>query len=374
MKKIIFICLRYLDDDEKSVTIGGIQTYVTNLINISKNIGLECIVVQPSSHSFRVVHDGVSVLGIVTSEKKGFKRFKYDLFSAAQNVYSQGDILLFATERLSVKTGIQETIAIQHGISWDITKRGNRNLFQRLLFLSKRTIRTLSLLQDSLNVHKLVCVDYNYINWLRTQVDHVELNYITIPNFSFIPNVKFEKAENGIIKIIFARRLQEYRGTRLFASAIGRILDEFDNVEVTVAGNGPDEAFLKGVLNDNRVKFITYSSDDAIRIHSDKHIAIVPSIGSEGTSLSLIESMSCCCAPIATDVGGMTNIIIDGFNGLLIKPSEDDLYDAIKYLLTHKKELDRIAANAYTTCENAFSYKRWESQWTKLLKEIGNIE
>jgi glycosyltransferase involved in cell wall biosynthesis len=42
----------------------------------------------------------------------------------------------------------------------------------------------------------------------------------------------------------------------------------------------------------------------------------------EGISNTLLEAMACGCAPVATDVGGNTELVEDGANGLLV-PSQD---------------------------------------------------
>ena len=369
MKRIIFICLRYLDDKKEKVTIGGIQTYVTNLISIAKELGLECVIIQPSKERFDIVKNDIRILGVITSERKGFKRFKYDLFNASKTVYQQGDIIVFAHEGLSVNTEIKNTIGIQHGISWDITEQEAANAFNRFLFTMKRHIKSFSYIKDSKHVKTLVCVDYNYINWIRTQIQHSITNYVVIPNFSKVPEDYIPKNDDGNVHIIFARRLQWYRGTRIFGEAILKILNNYNNVDVTIAGDGPDETYLRNLLKGKKVQFITYKSDESLDIHRTKDIAVVPSLGSEGTSLSLIEAMACSCATIATDVGGMTNIIIDGYNGLLVKPTVDSLYSAIEKLINNKELRKYISIKAHETVVEGFSYDIWKSKWINVIKE-----
>lgn len=369
MKKIIFICLRYLDDKKEKVTIGGIQTYITNLVGISKELGLECVIVQPSIEQFDIVKNDIRIIGVITSEKKGFNRFKHDLFNATLNIYHQDDIIVFCHEGLSVNTKIKNTIGIQHGISWDITGRKPDTPFKRFLFTMRRHIKSYFYIKDSQREKTLVCVDYNYINWIRTQMQYSINNYVVIPNFSKVPEVVDSKCDDGNIHIIFARRLQPYRGTRIFGEAILRILNNYNNVEVTIAGDGPDETYLKNLLNGKNVKFITYTSEQSLEIHRSKDIAVVPSLGSEGTSLSLIEAMASRCAPIATDVGGMTNIIIDGYNGLLVKPTVDSLYVAIEKLITNKDLRNYISDKAYETVVKGFSYNNWKNKWIDVIKE-----
>ncbi|MGR4357642.1 glycosyltransferase [Escherichia coli] len=84
--------------------------------------------------------------------------------------------------------------------------------------------------------------------------------------------------------------------------------------------SGPEQYLVDELKKEypNSVYQTSYKSEDSIHFHQQYDIAIVPSIGSEGTSLSLLEAMSAKCLVIATDIGGMTNIILDGFNGRMI--------------------------------------------------------
>ena len=237
------------------------------------------------------------------------------------------------------------------------------------MFTVRRHLKSFSYIKDRGRVKTLVCVDYNYINWIRTQMQYSITNYVVIPNFSKVPDEIFSNSQEDDVHIIFARRLQWYRGTRIFGEAILRILDNYKNVDVTIAGDGPDEKYLKELLKGKKVQFITYKSDESLEIHRTKDIAVVPSLGSEGTSLSLIEAMACHCAPIATDVGGMTNIIINGYNGLLVKPTVDSLYNALEELILNKELRTNLSVKAYETVVEGFCYDNWKKKWINVIKE-----
>ena len=227
--------------------------------------------------------------------------------------------------------------------------------------------RVISRLSD---VSHVVCVDHNFPNWLRASSAYQAMPLSVVPNFTKIAPINEKPTDR--VNVIFARRFEKYRGTRVFAAAAKRLLDNYEQVHVTVAGGGPDEAFLKKTLDGygERVNFITYKSGESLDVHADKHIAVVPTVGSEGTSLSLLEAMSAQCAVICTDVGGMSNIVLDGFNGLFTQPTADALYEKLVLLVEDETLRRKLADNAYTTVKEAFSYDVWKERWTKILKDV----
>ena len=115
------------------------------------------------------------------------------------------------------------------------------------------------------------------------------------------------------------RRLEIYRGTRLMGEVASRLLREFPQVQFTFAGDGPDRAWLVDRFSgEPRVHLCTVPYEQRMALTLEHDIAVVPTLGSEGTSLSLAEAMISGCTVVATDVGGMTNMIFDGYNGRLV--------------------------------------------------------
>jgi glycosyltransferase involved in cell wall biosynthesis len=180
------------------------------------------------------------------------------------------------------------------------------------------------------------------------------------------------QSKKKIKKILFARRFVDYRGVLIFSNAVKKLLLIYDNLFFTFAGDGHYELFLKEYFKNNKnVNFIKFTQADSISTHFDYDIAIVPSLYSEGTSLSLLEAMSAGCFPIASIVGGLTNIIINNFNGILIKPTEEDIIESINNLLDmDSMKFDEIVLNAYKTANMSFNKTNWESKWTNLLLKI----
>lgn len=362
MKKVYLIYYNYLNEDRSTLSIGGIQTYLQNLCQVIISLGLEPVMVQLAKENFEVTYCGYSVIGISSNRSK----FAREAISRVP----QGSVVIFGTHELIVPFE-GNTVGIQHGITWDTPvhnelpkKLNNLYVFQRAR-MAHRLLRQLS------HVDTLVCVDNNFINWYRTQVGYPAISMISIPNFSEIATL--EEKPKDRINLIFARRLFWYRGTRVFVKAAKRLLQEYgDYLHITIAGTGEDEQYMRDTLRDfSNVNFIKYRAEESLAIHKDKHIAVVPTIGSEGTSLSLLEAMSSGCAVVCSDVGGMTNIILNGYNGKMIGAGDaDQLYLAVKELIDNPDDCHRMAKIGYESVKCAFSHERWVSQWSTVINKI----
>lgn len=363
---------RYYDYNGNDITIGGVQTYITNLAQVAEELGMSVEVYQFANKNFERQYHNIFIHGVAVNVGKKLEKNSLILYKhCMRNFDSDKDILIFGSDIMIPKVKIVDAIAIQHGIGWDIESEAAcgrlKNVFHALLQFRRSLIIT----KSASRIRKMICVDYNYINWYRTQMLHHEMDYQIIPNFTVIPEKNLEKFDNDAeIRIIFARRLVKYRGTRLFSAVVERLLKEYSNLRITIAGDGPDEEYLKNKFKEQEnVEFITYQTEESMAIHKDKHIAVIPTVGSEGTSLSLLEAMASTCAVICTNVGGMTNIVIDNFNGTMINPDAEQLYFALKKMIEDAEYRKNIAHEAYRTVQKSFSFDVWKEKWKKVLME-----
>lgn len=366
MLDVYVIYGRYYDFENKQITIGGIQTYISNLCGVLNDFNLRVHILQQGKTDDFFCIGFADIRQIKSKNLKQFKKKLRNYFT--HNNISNG-LIIFASDTMAFDVRLFGTsIAIQHGVFWDVPLLQPRGILRGVLSKAKRAFLNIKTLQ---HINKIVCVDYNFINWFRSQVEYNVDNITVIPNFTRISD-RIDKSDTAV-KIIFARRLFAYRGTRIFTSAIKKLLTENLNIFVTIAGVGEDEQWMRDQLKDfDRVEFITYQSQNSLDVHKDKHIAVVPTIGSEGTSLSLLEAMSAQCAVICSNVGGMTNIVIDNYNGIIIDPNVMSLYHALKKLIDDAKLREFLGKNAYETVQVGFSYDRWVERWREVIGEIIN--
>jgi glycosyltransferase involved in cell wall biosynthesis len=81
---------------------------------------------------------------------------------------------------------------------------------------------------------------------------------------------------------------------------------------------------------------------------------VLPGGRTEGFPVVVLEGMAAGCTVIASDVGGIGEVVRDGWNGILVKPSDAEaLAERIAWLLD-RPEL--CAALGERACESARAY------------------
>lgn len=134
--------------------------------------------------------------------------------------------------------------------------------------------------------------------------------------------------------------LAEHKGHKYLFEAAQEILAKIPDVKFLVAGDGemriPLEAMVQALGLSEHVTFLGFQ-DDVARVLSQCTITVLPSISGEGSPGVIKESMAAGVPPIATDVGGSTEIIKSGVTGLIV-PAMDSkaLAGAIITLLTNE--------------------------------------
>ncbi|MDX9746414.1 MAG: glycosyltransferase family 4 protein [Syntrophales bacterium] len=374
--KIAMVYARFMNSDGQDRSVGGIQTYLFNLGQVCSKHHHEPIIYQAASRPFKSQVGPISVVGVPVSNPG--KHTKQLVEAAASAIDLKKDLLIFGADRYAMDIGTNRCISIQHGIEWDLlAKYGHPTSRLRRIVGDSiyQVIRRRRAIKAYLQCPNRVCVDYNFLNWLRTFLvselpgrDWVILNSADIAPEKVV-SAKEKNKES--IEILFARRFHVYRGTRIMAEAAKRLLAKHGNIEFTFAGEGPDETWLKNYFSsENRVQFIKYKPEQSLDVHLQHDIAVIPSLASEGSSLSVSEAMGAGCAVVATAVGGITNMIINGYNGFLCIPTANDLEKQIEILIADDNKRLLMGTRAYDTAKEALSLDKWEESWAQVIEEV----
>ena len=376
MKRVIIITSRFLDIHTGQLSIGGVETYMYHLSLALMEFGYEVSVCQLVADRPKetVTAGGIQCHFVpTTSNQKSFDQI-YSQYNGA------GTVFIIGTDQMDIRSRAANVVAIQHGVAFDVPGDMIAGFWGKTkgLQAASKLLRSLKNVRRMESVRNTVCVDYNFYNWYKTLGTIRDGKRVwVIPNHSSDCMGREEFQEKlsrppEVKKMVFARRFYDYRGALLFARVVKRLLEEGVKIDVTFAGDGPCRARMEEMLSGcQNVHFTSYKASESVRFHSGYDIAVVPTIFSEGTSLSLCEAMAAGCFPVCTYVGGLSNMLIDHYNGLLCAPTEQSLYDSVKEALEMDSEsFKEIVSHAYDTATRSFSLPLWKERWKKVLESL----
>lgn len=369
----IFMRAGFYRPSDHTISIGGVQTYVYDLARLALSLGYAPLVVEMNNdgREARYELDGIQIQQVSVPGKHYFQRCFDRVY---RHLAAPGNIYVIATDQLSIRCMAPGVVAIQHGIAFD-------EPIDKWYAPALKMLKCWRNVQRVAMVPHMVCVDYNFYNWYRTLSTVTPRHTLTvIPNYAqgCISEAELSEklARTRRRRVLFARRFVEHRGALLFAAVARRLLREFPDVEITFAGRGPLEERLRALFGgDARVVFTTYEARESLSFHRQYDISVIPTVYSEGTSLSLCEAMSAGCYCVASHVGGMTNILLDGFNGRLVPPEEAAVYEALREAMVGPEAAFRdVCRNAYLSARTAFSKEKWQSRWTRVIQNLADDE
>jgi glycosyltransferase involved in cell wall biosynthesis len=339
VRRVVIQTANYLDFDG-SYSAGGRQRHIRDLASvIREDWGRDVLIVQKGTHSFAKKCDhGFSVIGIKADlSAKGDPMFAFRV----RQMVSTHDGLLYASGEDAWPFFLANSKAIQHGIWWD----GPQSRITR--FIQKW--RVMACMRS---VRSMLCVDTNFINWLRSQ-GSAGLAYCNkceyIPNYADISLIEISRPQKTVpLRLICARRYEHKRGIHLFISALAIVKNRGIPFSAHISTNqGFEEIY--NLLDKHRIYSETSVSNDdmdtVLKRYGDADIAVIPTIWSEGTSLACVEAICAGVPVVVTPVGGLGNLVIPGFNGLVANPTPESLAHAIELLLTDIELLGTMRRN-----------------------------
>lgn len=182
--------------------------------------------------------------------------------------------------------------------------------------------------------------------------------------------------------LLFIGRLAEKKGVKYLIKALSFIKNS--NHILLIIGDGPlKEDLIKdtNILNLNKnIKFLGYVSEkekaDYLLL---SNILIIPSIttkkgDTEGLPAVIMEGVSAGIPIIATDVGGIKDIIKNDVNGVLIEEKNSkQIAEKINYLINNKKLKEKLINNAKLTSKS-YDWKEINKKYVTLLKNLINLD
>jgi glycosyltransferase involved in cell wall biosynthesis len=171
-------------------------------------------------------------------------------------------------------------------------------------------------------------------------------------------------------------RLVPIKNHDLFLRLAARLVEQGSKARFLVVGGGSEESRLRGLAVElglaDRVHFLGWRSD-LERIYAGSDLVVLTSIN-EGTPVCLIEALAAGRAVVATDVGGVSDVLEQGRLGRLVPAGDlDGLVTAVAELLENSERRAELGATGPEVARRRFGVERLLYDVETLYDEISSV-
>ncbi len=177
--------------------------------------------------------------------------------------------------------------------------------------------------------------------------------------------------------VAYVGRIAYHKGTGLLAEAAEIVAAGMPEARFVAVGEGPmvEGLRLRTAAGPLAGRFIVAGRrSDAVDVIAAADLLILPSL-SEGLPLTLLEAAMTGTAMVASDTGGISEVVIDGETGLLVPVGDSrGLAAAIGRLLDDDDERERMGAAARSLWKRRFTVSRMIDGMEEIYTHIGVLE
>ena len=226
------------------------------------------------------------------------------------------------------------------------------------------------------NTNKIISISNEVkrflIEYFKVPASKIEVIYNGIDFDKFLSFQKIDKDWKPVFGII--ARLNKIKGHIYILKALKKLKKEGIKLPLFIfVGNGPEREKLECFAKENNlfnVKFVGETLDIGQYL-KQIDVFVFPSL-SEGLGVAIIEALVAKKLIIASNVGGIKELIKHNKTGILIEPTNvDDLYRAIKWVLENKDEAIKLRTETFEWINknrHLFDIKNVSQEYSEILE------
>lgn len=178
--------------------------------------------------------------------------------------------------------------------------------------------------------------------------------------------------EGPVVTVLAA--LRDFKGITHAVAAWPTVLQRHPGATLLVVGSGEEEISLhrqvKALGLSDSVVFAGMRSD-VVEIMRGSDVVLLPSVLGENLPTVLMEAGGCARPVVASDVGGIADIVVDGETGLLTRPGDPgSIADALSRLLDDEALRERLGTAGRRRMEQLFDARIWARNLVDLYREV----
>ena len=220
--------------------------------------------------------------------------------------------------------------------------------------------------------HKYILLSKKFKNNLNNYNIKDE-NILVLPHgiFDYYLNNSIQVKENEGRNILFFGKIKEYKGLDTLLKAFNIINDKYDDYKLIIAGDGNISDYKEYINNENITVLNKWVTKDEIDILFKKSDLVVLPYKDASQSGVIPIAFAYGKPVLATRVGGIPEQIIDGENGILIEPNNENLLaEKIIELFKDKNYLNILGQRAKSYAQNEWDWHNLSNKLVKFFNEI----
>jgi glycosyltransferase involved in cell wall biosynthesis len=161
------------------------------------------------------------------------------------------------------------------------------------------------------------------------------------------------KGEKQKITLLFVGQIESFKGILFLIRALKKIKPQ--NWQLLIIGSGgSDEEVKKLIAGDNRFRSIGRVEYRKLSdYYRQADFTLVPSLCYENSPKVIDESLIANVPVIAADIGGVSEIVKDNYNGFTFAPgNEKNLIEVLEYFLNHPAKIAELKKNCFVSVRN----------------------
>ena len=178
--------------------------------------------------------------------------------------------------------------------------------------------------------------------------------------------------------VLFLGRLEQASGIFDLVEAIAALRNHIPDVRLVCAGDGDREAVASHAARHgiaDAVKFTGWVGPSGKRALLESAAAFALPSYEEGASISLLEAMAAGVPAVASRVGGVSEVVVDGVSGFLVAPGDKaSLSRSLRNLLLDRGLAQRVGAAGRESVRRRYAPERTLPALENLYRQLGAAE
>ena len=333
-----------------SLGVGGAEKMVETL---SKGLKGRCeIVVVVYNLTDSILEKRLSESDIRIVELKKGKGFSISALLKARNVIrnERPDVIhthLHALPYFWLASGHIPIIHTVHTIA-DKEHTGIEKIVSGFIYRNSRKCITVAITK---------IVRESLIEEYGNRLDRALIVFNGVDFSNFMCKECYEK--HNPFEIVHVGRFCAVKNHKLIIDCINILKEKGYDIHISLIGDGPDRKVIEHKVNElglQREVSFKGVQDSVGSFLTNADMLILPS-AYEGMPMSLIEAMGSGLPIVASNVGGIPDMIESGKDGVLITPSLDELCEAIADLYVNYEKRKYLGTNAFSRANRFSSIK-----------------